>query len=138
MRARRRAAGRRDGRFFERAIGLALVAGLTAACAAATAPVAVPLRVALGRDRRRRDVAGLPPAARRPRGPPEARGHADGPAAPADPGGAGRGAQPLARRLRPGARPRARPARPRGAARPAGVARPPAGGRAAARWLVAR
>jgi predicted PurR-regulated permease PerM len=43
MRARRRAAGRRDGRFFERAIGLALVAGLTAACAAATAPVAVPL-----------------------------------------------------------------------------------------------
>ena len=43
MRARRRAAGRRDGRFFERAIGLALVAALTAACAAATAPVAVPL-----------------------------------------------------------------------------------------------
>ncbi len=43
MRARRRAAGRRDGRFFERAIGLALVASLTAACAAATAPVAVPL-----------------------------------------------------------------------------------------------
>src|SRR5689334_15380027 len=43
MRARRRAAGRRDGRFFERAIGLALVAALTAACATATAPVAVPL-----------------------------------------------------------------------------------------------
>src|SRR3954454_15200233 len=43
MRARRRAAGRRDGRFFERAIGLALVASLTAACAAATAPIAVPL-----------------------------------------------------------------------------------------------
>src|SRR3954447_6256360 len=43
MRARRRAAGRRDGRFFERATGLALVAALTAACAAATAPVAVPL-----------------------------------------------------------------------------------------------
>jgi predicted PurR-regulated permease PerM len=43
MRARRRTSGRRDGRFFERAIGLALVASLTAACAAATAPVAVPL-----------------------------------------------------------------------------------------------
>src|SRR5919199_2252241 len=43
MRARRRGAGRQDGGFFERAIGLALVASLTAACAAATAPVAVPL-----------------------------------------------------------------------------------------------
>src|SRR4051794_38947773 len=43
MRARRRAAGRRDGRFLERALGGALVGGRPGACPAVTAPVAVPL-----------------------------------------------------------------------------------------------
>src|SRR4051794_26640587 len=43
MRARRRAAGRRDGPVLEGASGLARAAALPAACAAAPAPVAVPL-----------------------------------------------------------------------------------------------